>query len=111
MSSGEGAPRHTAADARRALRAVVRGQVQGVGFRWFAQRMASRLELAGWVANRADGSVEVLAEGPESDLAALLTALREGPSSAQVTEVEVTWLAPRGQPAGFAIRSGSHSGD
>ena len=63
------------------------------------------------LANRADGSVEVLAEGPESDLAALLTALREGPSSAQVTEVEVTWLAPRGQPAGFAIRSGSHSGD
>ena len=111
MSSGDTPVRHGAGDLRRAFRAVVRGQVQGVGYRWFAQRMAARLELSGWVANRADGSVEVLAEGPESDLTAFLAALREGPASGHVSDVEVTWQAPSQLPSGFAIRSGSHPGD
>jgi acylphosphatase len=111
MSAGDAPLRRGAADQRRAFRAVVRGQVQGVGYRWFAQRIASRLELSGWVANRADSSVEVVAEGPESDLTALLEALRDGPPSAHVSEVEVTWLAPSDRLVGFSIRSGSHPGD
>ena len=49
---------------RERLHAVVRGTVQGVGFRWFVQRVAARMELQGWVANRSDRSVEVVAEGP-----------------------------------------------
>ena len=44
------------------LVAIVRGQVQGVGYRWFVQREAARLGLQGWVANQLDGSVEVVAE-------------------------------------------------
>jgi acylphosphatase len=111
MSTADTRLRHDAADPRRAVRAVVRGQVQGVGYRWFAQRLASRLELSGWVANRADGSVELLAEGAETDLLALLSGLREGPSSALVSDVEVSWMAPTALPTGFSIRSGSHSGD
>ena len=50
------------------LVATVRGMVQGVGFRWFVQREAARLGLDGWVANQVDGSVEVVAEGPDAAL-------------------------------------------
>lgn len=93
------------------LRAVIRGDVQGVGFRWHAQRVASGLDLDGWVANRADGSVEVLAEGPQTALDTLLATLREGPPSGNVTEIETSWSAATGVASGFAIRSGSHPGD
>ncbi len=58
--------------ARERLHATVRGSVQGVGYRWFVQRVASRLELDGWVANRADRSVEVVAEGPREAIDELL---------------------------------------
>ena len=66
------------------LVAVVRGYVQGVGFRWFVQREAARLGLEGWVANQADGSVEVVAEGPEDVLGQLVLVLWEGPAGSSV---------------------------
>jgi acylphosphatase len=96
---------------RRRLRAVVHGLVQGVGYRWFVQRLASRLELSGWVANRPDGSVEVVAEGDDDDLAHLLAALREGPTAAAVTRVDTFEEPATGHLAGFTIRSGAHTGD
>ena len=96
---------------RRRLVAIVRGQVQGVGYRWFAEREASQLDLVGWVANRADGSVEVVAEGPLGDLERLVASLRDGPPAAMVSEVAVRHEPARGGLAGFSIRSGAHGGD
>jgi acylphosphatase len=66
----------------------VRGLVQGVGFRYFALRQAQALGLRGWVRNLPDGSVEVVAEGPDADLDVLEARLREGPVSSHVRAVE-----------------------
>jgi acylphosphatase len=64
-----------------ARRFVVRGRVQGVGFRWFVEREAHQLAIAGWVRNNADGSVEVLAMGSRDQLQGLRSRLRAGPGS------------------------------
>lgn len=93
------------------LVARVRGYVQGVGFRWFVVREASRLGLEGWVANQADGSVEVVAEGSAALLDELLLALWEGPSGASVSGVETRREPARGNVVGFTVRSGAHGGD
>jgi acylphosphatase len=69
-------------------RYVVRGRVQGVGFRWFVQREAEALGLRGWVRNTIDGAVEVLADGSEEQLALLAGRLRQGPRAARVDNVE-----------------------
>jgi len=66
------------------LHAVVRGRVQGVGFRWFVREQARALDLAGWVANRRDGSVEVEADGAPDAIAGLRQALARGPDGAAV---------------------------
>jgi acylphosphatase len=97
--------------AQQRLRAIVRGSVQGVGFRWFVQRTAARLELQGWVANRADRTVEVVAEGARPSLDGLLAALRDGPPSSAVDRVDAQWGPAVGGLGPFHIRSGSHSGD
>lgn len=86
-----------------ALRAVVRGMVHGVGFRYFVQRRALSLGLRGTVRNRDDGSVEVYAEGPRGALERLLDALREGPPSASVERVEQERAAATGTVSGFRI--------
>lgn len=93
------------------LVAIVRGHVQGVGFRWFVEREAARLRLDGWVANRPDGAVEVVAEGPADRLELLVLQLWEGPLGSSVTAVEVRHEPARGNIVGFAIRSGAHRGD
>ena len=71
-----------------ARRYIVRGRVQGVGFRWFVDHEARQLGLAGWVRNNYDGTVEVLAIGSEQQLAALAAKLRRGPRAARVDEVQ-----------------------
>jgi acylphosphatase len=68
----------------------VRGRVQGVGFRWFVEREAATLGIAGWVRNRADGSVEVLAQGTREQLFSLRSKLQQGPRAARVDDVEET---------------------
>jgi acylphosphatase len=78
------------------LHAMVRGDVQGVGFRYFLMRQAHALGLRGWVRNRDDGSVEFVAEGPRPDLERLLEAARRGPSHARVTEVRADWSSASG---------------
>ena len=87
----------------KAARYIVRGRVQGVGFRWFARKAAGELGLRGWVRNLPDGSVEVLAAGPADALASLEQRLRNGPPSARVSEVTAS---PGAAPAedGFEIR-------
>jgi acylphosphatase len=96
---------------RARLDASVRGRVQGVGFRYFALREATRYGLAGWVANEADGSVRVVAEGAQADLEALLTRLEEGPPAGWVDGVITRWEPARGLTGGFRIESGAHRGD
>ena len=71
-----------------ARRFLVRGRVQGVGFRWFVEREAHILQIAGWVRNDPDGSVEVLAVGTREQLAELRSRLQEGPRAARVDDVE-----------------------
>jgi acylphosphatase len=97
--------------ARGRLHVIVRGRVQGVGFRWFVVRAASELGLDGWVMNRADRAVELVAEGPTEGLDALLAAVRQGPSASSVQTVEVTRSAALGGVDGFHIRGGGHPGD
>jgi acylphosphatase len=84
-------------------RYVVRGRVQGVGYRYFVLREASALGVSGFARNLPDGDVEVVAEGSEETLADLEERLREGPSFASVSGVEREELAPRGS-SGFHIR-------
>jgi acylphosphatase len=77
-----------------ARRFFVRGRVQGVGFRWFVEREAHILGIAGWVRNNHDGSVEVLAHGTRDQLTGLHGRLREGPRAARVDVVEVLEASP-----------------
>ncbi len=79
-----------------ARRVLVHGVVQGVGFRWNCQHVAQSLGVAGWAANRADGGVEVHAEGPEDAVARLVEWCRRGPRHAVVTRVETMDATPRG---------------
>lgn len=72
----------------------MRGRVQGVGFRWFVEREAHILGIAGWVRNNHDGSVEVLAHGTRDQLTGLHGRLREGPRAARVDVVEVLEASP-----------------
>jgi acylphosphatase len=73
---------------RVAVRLVIRGRVQGVGYRWWARGQARRLKLAGWVRNRSDGAVELLAAGSPGAVEQLIGACRHGPSAAEVSSVE-----------------------
>ncbi len=86
------------------LHAIVEGTVQGVGFRMFVTRLAADYHLTGWVRNRWDGNVEVVAEGEEEQLSRLLAGLRVGPRSADVTNVRVEWSPASGEFRDFRIR-------
>jgi acylphosphatase len=84
-------------------RIVVHGRVQGVGFRLAVARLAAARGLAGWVRNRADGTVEAVLEGEPDDVEALVRFCREGPRGAAVERVESGEEEPEG-PAGFEVR-------
>jgi acylphosphatase len=81
---------YSMSDERETRRFLVSGRVQGVGFRWFVEREAAALGLTGWVRNREDGRVEVMATGAREPLAVLHARLREGPRAARVDEVAVS---------------------
>lgn len=83
--------------------ATVTGRVQGVYFRVYAQQEAQRLGLTGWVANRADGSVKVVAEGEERVLQQFLQWLHHGPALARVDDVDEIWSTASGEFTRFAI--------
>lgn len=87
----------------RRRRIIVRGAVQGVGYRWACRREAARLGVAGWVRNRPDGAVEIVVEGPDGAVAALTAWAHRGPSSAEVTDVETFDETPVGEH-GFEVR-------
>ncbi len=67
---------------------IIRGRVQGVGYRYWTRRTATARDLQGWVRNRGDGSVEALFAGPEEIVADMIAICRHGPASAQVDAVD-----------------------
>ena len=86
------------------LHATVEGRVQGVGFRYFVMREADSLSLTGWVRNRYNGTVEVVAEGKRSRLEQLLQAIRRGPRSSHVQNVDPRWEEATNEFIGFRVR-------
>jgi acylphosphatase len=86
------------------LCAQVFGDVQGVGFRAFVFRRALSYGLTGWVRNRSDGSVELLAEGPRTALETLLSDATAGPSGSTVDRVETRWEHASSEFRVFGVR-------
>lgn len=87
------------------LHATVEGRVQGVGFRYFVIERALALDLTGWVRNRWDETVEVLAEGAPGALQQLLAHLQRGPASSYVSAVKADWLPATGEFTEFRLRA------
>jgi len=81
----------------------IRGEVQGVGYRYFAQRAAARHQVVGYVRNCSDGTVEALAEGPANSVEAFKHDLVTGPQWAVVDHVEEIVLEPTGSYSAFRI--------
>jgi acylphosphatase len=89
--------------ALKQLQLVIRGRVQGVYFRASTQREARRLGLTGWIKNRTDGSLEILAEGEETSIRELYGWAQKGPSAARVERVEARWRSFSGEHPDFRI--------
>ncbi len=86
------------------LQLTLHGKVQGVFFRAHIQQKAQELEIGGWAANNADGTVSVVAEGPQNKLRDLADWCRSGPSRAQVEKVEEVFGQYTGEFSDFSIR-------
>jgi len=86
------------------LHATVHGKVQGVNFRYFVSENARRLGLHGWVRNRFNGTVEVLAEGKRNTLDTLIKYLHQGSRSSHVTKVDHEWQEASGEFDSFNVR-------
>lgn len=82
---------------------IISGDVQGVGFRAFVREKAKSAGLVGWVKNREDGAVEVVAGGPRKDLEIFLKACHRGPEVSSVEKVEAVWEKSRDEFVGFAV--------
>ncbi len=82
---------------------TVRGLVQGVGFRMFVERSATRMGLKGWVRNRPDGSVEIDVQGPAGLVGELLEEAKTGPPASKVSAVSVKEMEPDFRKRGFSV--------
>jgi acylphosphatase len=89
--------------ANKRVQMIIRGRVQGVFFRAAAQREARRLGITGWVKNRADGAVELMAEGDEEAIRDLSLWANHGPSAARVDNVDLRWRGYTGEWPEFSI--------
>jgi acylphosphatase len=78
---------------------VIRGRVQGVGFRWATLTEARRLHIDGWVRNRADGSVETLLDGPDMAVQQMMRWCWHGPAEARVDSIDVSLPTQETDPA------------
>jgi acylphosphatase len=85
------------------VHALVRGSVQGVGFRYFVLRAARAAGLSGFVKNLRDGSVEVVAEGPREELERLARDISEGPRRGLVKDVQLRWTESTGEFESFEV--------
>jgi acylphosphatase len=86
-----------------AVRVLVSGHVQGVGFRWAVEREAQRLGVAGWVRNLSDGRVEALFEGDQEAIDQVVSFCHRGPDTARVEAVDVNEVEPEGSEE-FSVR-------
>ncbi len=84
---------------------IISGDVQGVGYRTWAKQIAHQLNLNGWVINRPDGAVEVVAEGTKAKLEEFIRYCRKGPEVAWIQDVAVTWQDGTGEFVSFDIKS------
>ncbi len=82
---------------------IVKGLVQGVGFRYFVHRHATNLGLKGFAKNLYDGSVEIEVEGPRSSIEELIRLVKVGPRSAQVTDIKLEWKEVEHRYSNFDI--------
>jgi acylphosphatase len=87
-----------------ARRFLVSGRVQGVGFRYFVQEAAMLEGISGWVRNRPEGSVEVMAEGDAEAVERFGRQLARGPALARVDSVDISDEAPTGRAGAFTVR-------
>jgi acylphosphatase len=85
------------------VRVFIGGRVQGVAYRFFAEKYASRLGVSGWVRNLPDGRVEILAEGSKAHVETFLTRLRDGPGLARIDSFEVLREPATGEFREFRI--------
>ncbi len=83
---------------------TISGKVQGVFFRDFTQKSARDLELEGWVRNASDGTVEAVLQGSEDSVKSMISRLKQGPSSADVKDIQVNWESPKTDLEGFEVR-------
>lgn len=86
-------------------RVIIRvfGLVQGVNFRYYTKRKAEELGLAGWVENKDDGSMTIVAEGEQEDLKKLIDWAKKGPSLASIEDIEIKWEEPMAEE-GFEVK-------
>jgi acylphosphatase len=89
---------------RKRVRYLIRGDVQGVGFRWRVRDHARHVGLTGYVQNLPDGRVELVAEGPETTLEDLKAFCYRGPHGAQVSDIEISEASATAAFADFAVR-------
>ncbi|MDQ3812792.1 MAG: acylphosphatase [Armatimonadota bacterium] len=80
------------------------GRVQGVGFRYTAEEMAQRHGIVGWVRNRRDGRVELVAQGEDGAVRAFLDDVRTGPLGHYIRDVDISWSDPDEDFPNFDIR-------
>jgi acylphosphatase len=89
--------------ATKRVQLIVRGRITGVFFRAATQREARRLGITGWVRNRPDGNVEILAEAEEDAIREMVSWAQHGPSAARVDDVDVRWRSYTGEFSDFRI--------
>jgi acylphosphatase len=89
--------------ATKRVQLIVRGRVTGVFFRAATQREARRLGITGWVKNRPDGNIEIVAEAEEDAIREMVSWAQHGPSVARVDDVDVRWRSYTGEFSDFRI--------
>jgi acylphosphatase len=97
--------RQSQASQRVGAQLEVRGRVQGVGYRYFAQEAAQALGLCGWVRNLPDGAVESFVEGPRPAVEQWIAQMEKGPTMARVERLSLDWCPPRQTDTDFSIIS------
>lgn len=82
---------------------LINGDVQGVGYRYFARAVASKYNITGYVKNRHDGKVEAVLEGEDENVFKAIDELKKGPASANITSVDIEWKVPTSFYNSFSI--------
>ena len=90
--------------SKKQIHCIIKGDVQGIGYRYFVTRLASQLNIQGWVKNLYNGDVEVVAEGEKDSLEKLLKELRSGHPYARVDDIHIEWHPPENKYDRFFVK-------